>query len=195
MSVAVIYHSSYGHTRVIADSIARGLDYSNLEVRLINVDEIQSQEAFNACMVDLNSFDGIVFGCPTYMGGPSAQFKAFMDRTSSVWFRQGWKNKIAGGFTCSGNPSGDKLATLQALAIFAAQHSMLWVNQGHIAANEGNNSNPEVNRLGSFLGCMAQAGQVPADQEPGPADQLTAELYGRRIGEVVRTWRRGLIQH
>ena len=42
----------------------------------------------------------------------------------------GWKDKIAAGFTNSGSRSGDKLATLIQLALFAARHGMHWINLG-----------------------------------------------------------------
>ena len=42
----------------------------------------------------------------------------------------GWKDKIAAGFANSGSRSGDKLATLIQLALFAARHRMHWINLG-----------------------------------------------------------------
>ena len=68
----------------------------------------------------------MIFGCPTYMGGPSAQFKAFADASSDRWERQRWESKLCAGFTVGSNPSGDQLATLQYMTILAAQHGMLW---------------------------------------------------------------------
>ena len=34
----------------------------------------------------LNAADAIIFGSPTYMGGPSWQFKKFADTSSKPWF-------------------------------------------------------------------------------------------------------------
>jgi multimeric flavodoxin WrbA len=34
----------------------------------------------------LDAADAIVFGTPTYMGGPSWQFKRFADASSKAWF-------------------------------------------------------------------------------------------------------------
>lgn len=42
----------------------------------------------------------------------------------------GWKDKIAAGFTNSGLRSGDKLAPLIQVALFAAQHGTHWANLG-----------------------------------------------------------------
>ena len=48
-------------------------------VHLVAVDEIEQH------WDRLDAADAIVFGTPTYMAGPSAQFKAFMDSTSQRW--------------------------------------------------------------------------------------------------------------
>jgi NAD(P)H dehydrogenase (quinone) len=56
--------------------------------------------------------DGIIFGSPTYMGGPSWQFKKFADASSKPWFSQEWKDKVFAGFTNSASMNGDKLGTL-----------------------------------------------------------------------------------
>jgi len=76
----------------------------------------------------------------------------------------GWKDKIAAGFTNSGSRSGDKLATLIQLALFAAQHGMHWVNLGLPPANHSTaGSENDLNRLGFWLGAGAQSN---TDQGP-----------------------------
>ena len=87
------------------------------------------------CIRDRAKADAIIFGSPTYMGSASAPMKAFMDASSKVWFTQGWKDKLAAGFTVSSNQSGDKLATLQQFVTFALQHSMLWIGTGMMGGN------------------------------------------------------------
>lgn len=147
-----------------------------------------------ANMARLAEADAIVFGAPTYMGSASAAFKGFMDASSKVWAEGGWKDKLAAGFTNSASQSGDKLATLQQLSVFAAQHGMVWVSLG---LPPGNNSSrgslDDLNRLGSFLGAMAQsnADEGP-DRGPTSADLRTAEHLGRRVAEAATRWRRGL---
>jgi len=53
-----------------------------------------------------------------------------MDASAAPYFVKAWKDKLAAAFTVSGSPSGDKLNTLTSLAIFAAQHGMLWIGTG-----------------------------------------------------------------
>src|SRR5262245_25837338 len=119
--VAVVFHSDRGHTRVLAEAVVRGAaSVTGVEATLVAVEAV----AWN----DLADADAIVFGCPTYMGSASAAFKAFMDASSArAWATQAWRDKIAAGFTSSSARSGDKLNTLVQLAVFAAQHGMIWV--------------------------------------------------------------------
>jgi multimeric flavodoxin WrbA len=178
--VSVVYHSGFGHTKVIAEAVTRGArQVEGTEVNLVPVEQVEQQWAA------LEASDAIIFGTPTYMGSVSAPFKAFMDASAKTWFEQKWKDKLAAGFTNSGGLSGDKLNTLQTLAVFAAQHGMLWVGQAETVVPDG------VNRLSSYLGVMTQAGNVAPEQEPGSADQATGEAFGRRVAQAAARWQRG----
>jgi NAD(P)H dehydrogenase (quinone) len=127
------------------------------------------------------------------MGGPSAPFKAFMDATSERWSRQVWKDKLAAGFTNSAGANGDKLNTLESLALFAMQHGMVWVGLGLLPGNISADGSPEdLNRLAGFLGAMAQSNtDAGPDAAPGPSDQRTAAHLGRRVAEAAVRWRAG----
>lgn len=186
-SVAVVYHSGYGHTQRQAEAVARGAaSLPGTTATLVPVAEAEARVA------ELAAADALVFGAPTYMGSASAAFKTFMDWSSKLWGSGAWRDKLAAGFTNSASQSGDKLATLQQLAVFAAQHGMVWVPLG---LPPGNNSSAgsvaDLNRLGSFLGAMAQsnADEGP-DKGPAEADLRTAEHLGRRVAEAARRWRR-----
>lgn len=178
--VAVVYHSGYGHTKVQAEAVARGAaDVNGVEAVLIPVEEAAARTD------ELNAASAIIFGAPTYMGSVSGQFKSFMDGTSRIWTAQGWKNKLAAGFTNSASQSGDKLNSLVQLAIFAAQHGMVWVSLGLLPGNNTSKGSPEdLNRLGSYLGAMAQSnGDEGPEKGPTRSDLATAEHLGRRVAE------------
>ena len=181
--VSIVYHSGYGHTAEQAKAVARGAQkVEGVTVNLLTVDEAQQQWEV------LKASDAIIFGSPTYMGSASGQFKAFMDASSKAWYTRDWKDKVAAGFTTSASQSGDKLSTLIQLAVFAAQHGMIWVGQDLLPGN--NNSQGTVNdlnRLGSFLGAMAQANsdQGP-DLAPIQSDLLTAEHLGERVATITQ---------
>ena len=186
--IAIVYHSGYGHTKVQAEAVHRGAsDVAGADARLIAVEEHAKHWDF------IDAADAIVFGAPTYMAGPSAPFKAFLDATSGRWAEQRWKNKLAAGFTNSAGYNGDKLATLQSFALFAMQHGMVWVGLGLLPGNTTSKGSPEdLNRLASFLGAMAQSNaDAPPDLAPPASDRATAAHLGRRVAEAARRWRHG----
>ena len=174
MSIVVVYHSASGRTEALAKAVARGAGGATMSVGAID-------------HAVLAAADAIVLGCPTYMGSASAAFKQFMDGTAAVWALQGWRDKLAAGFTHSAAPSGDKLGTLVQLAVFAAQHGMVWIGLGLPPSYASVDPIDDTNRLGSHLGLMAQT-------RPGAAlhdgDLRTAEGFGRRIAAAVARWRR-----
>lgn len=111
--------------------------------------------------------DAIIFGSPTYMSSASTQFKASMDASSKVQYTRDWKDKIAAGFTTSASKSGDKLNMLVQLAVFAAQHGMIWVGQDLMpGTNSTTESVNNLNKHGGFLGAVLQAN---SDQGPDVA--------------------------
>jgi len=177
----VVYHSGYGHTQRMAEAVCQGADgVDGVAARLMAVDAIQ-----DADWEALAAADGLIFGTPTYMGSASAPFKAFMDASSKVWFTQGWKDKIAAGFTNSASQSGDKLNTLVQLMIFAAQHGMVWVGLGMLPGNNSSDGSvDDLNRLGSFAGAMAQSNADQGAEGMLESDLKTAAALGERVART-----------
>lgn len=190
-TVAVVYHSGFGHTEVLARSVAQGVADGGAEAVLLKV-ESPTQD-FEPFLAAIGEAEAVVFGAPTYMGDVSATFKAFIDATAKPWFAGAWKDKLASGFTNSHSYSGDKLHALNSLAILAAQHGMNWVSlgvpaPGVTAAERG----PEtLNRVGAFLGTAAQSDNVSPELSPGAGDRETARLQGVRVAEAALRWTRG----
>ena len=179
--IAVIYHSGYGHTEYFAKHVVDGANtISGVTVDLMNTEEATKK------MESLIDYDGFIFGSPTYMGNVSGPFKSFIDATGGLWQKQALKNKYASGFTVSGSPSGDKQTSLITMVVFATQHSMLWVgNDTFPETYTGIKPEEAANRLGSFLGAMAQAGQVAPELAFVPGDLKTAKLFGARMAKVL----------
>ncbi|WP_432014281.1 flavodoxin family protein [Streptomyces cucumeris] len=181
--IAVVYHSGFGHTAQQAEAVARGAG------TIAHVDPIPLPDLLDEHWASLDSADAIIFGTPTYMGGSSAAFRTFVEATSSVW-ADGlrWKNKIAAGFTNSGCMSGDKLHTLTDIALFAAQHGMIWVGLAEYGGwNTSTGTSEDLNRLGSWLGAMAQSNNdEPPECMATSSDLRTAEALGIRVAETAR---------
>ncbi|MBB4010426.1 flavodoxin family protein [Allorhizobium taibaishanense] len=177
--VVVVYHSGYGHTHRMAQAVAEGARGALLA---IDAEGNLSEEAWAA----LDAADAIIFGAPTYMGGPSWQFKKFADASSKPWFSAKWQDKVFGGFTNSASLNGDKLNTLQYFALLAGQHGGLWVSLAIKPSNTKSSMRDDVNRMGSYIGPMAQSDADAAPEEMSVGDLETARLYGVRVADMAR---------
>ena len=77
-NVVVVYHSGYGHTRVMAQAVAQGVErHLGSTCQLIAVEEVEDH------WDRLHHADAIIFGAPTYMGSASAPFKGFMEASAA----------------------------------------------------------------------------------------------------------------
>ncbi|MEJ2273745.1 MAG: flavodoxin family protein [Woeseiaceae bacterium] len=189
VSACVVYHSGYGHTAKQAEAVLSGMKkVADVDARLISVEDLEDEDS--SAWEVLDGADALVFGCPTYMGSPSSGMKTFMEATSGRWMEQKWADKLAAGFTNSGSQNGDKQNTLVDIASFAAQHGMVWVNLNLLPGNNSSKGSVEdLNRLGSYLGAMAQSNvDEGPDVAPPEADLETAAKLGERVAKCARRW-------
>ena len=176
--VVVVYHSGYGHTQRMAQSVAQGAD---AELLAIDADGNLPEGGWET----LDAADAIIFGSPTYMGSVSWQFKKVADASSKPWFAQKWKDKVAAGFTNSAGMNGDKLQTLNTLFTLAMQHGMIWVSQGLMPSNTKGAQRNDVNYLVSYSGAIAQSPSDAGAADMLPGDLETARLFGERVASVA----------
>lgn len=189
-SVSIIYFSAQGHTHQLAEAVAEGAKSvagTTVEMhRIVGSEIIEGRWKNPAVLAKLSSADAIIFGTPTYMGGYSAQLKAFIDAASEVWMKLGWKDKLAAAFTHSQGLSGDKLNTLASLWVNAMQHGMVWVGLGELVEGTA----PEkVNRIGSYGGAMAQTDW--GQEKINDGDRKTGVILGKRVAETAARWVKG----
>jgi NAD(P)H dehydrogenase (quinone) len=180
--VAVVFHSGYGHTQRMAQSVADGAG-----AELVTVDA--EGHLSDAQWAMLNAADAIIMGSPTYMGSVSWQFKKFADASSKQWFSQAWKDKVFAGFTNSATMNGDKLSTLHYLFTLAMQHGGIWVGTAMMPSNSKAAQRNDINYVGSFSGAMAQSPSDASAAEMPQGDLDTARLFGKRVAEVVAKFR------
>lgn len=183
MLISIVYDSGHGHTARLARAVAKGCcEIDDVRTALIAVADDP------IAWGKLEASDAIIFGSPTYNGSLSAKLKQFFeDSTTPVWRELKWRDKIAAGFTNSGSQSGDKLNTLIAMALFAAQHAMIWVGLDLLPGNSSSKgSTADLNRLGSWLGAMAQSNADEGPEATPPESDLkTAAHLGRRVAEIT----------
>lgn len=181
----VVSHSGFGHTQKLAEQIVVGVGaIAGVKVEHLIID--QEGDLPESGWDLLEQADGIIFGCPTVMGGPSWQFKKFADATLKIRQTELWRDKLGAGFTNSRSINGDKFLTISYLMTMAMQHAMLWVGTGLKAANTQAAERNDINYLGAFSGLLSQA---PADSSPEDGlpegDLRTARHFGRRYGKAL----------
>lgn len=173
-SIAIVYHSPYGHTAKVASFIAQGAQQAGVQVHSMNIEQIDWDI--------LDRSDAIVFGCPTYMGNLTSGLKLFMEQSSKRWLARAWQGKVAAGFTNGGGLSGDKLAVLQQINLFAMQHGMLWAGLPMMPTGR---SGQDLNRMSSFLGLMTQSDNAAGRNYPAARRFEYSAVVWRILGFIA----------
>jgi multimeric flavodoxin WrbA len=176
--IVIVFHSGYGHTKKIAEAVAEG---SGGALLAIDAEGNLPEGGWEL----LAGADTIVMGSPTYMGGPSWQFKKFADTSSKAWFTMAWKNKIAAGFTNSATLNGDKFSSLMYMFTLSQQHGMVWVGMGMQGPNAKHHTRDDLNNLGGYSGLITTTPSDASPDEMVPGDLATARAFGQRIADVT----------
>lgn len=183
--IAIVYFSGYGHTKKQAEAVHHGaasVNGATVSVFEVNKDGGLADGSWEA----LAAQDAIIYGSPTYMGGPAWQFKKFADDSSKSWFTAAWKDKIAAGFTNSASVNGDKFSTIMYFFTLSQQHGQIWVGTGLFPANKKENGPNDVNWTAGFAGALAVSpSDASPDEAPRAGDLETAKLLGKRVAEYV----------
>ncbi|MGI3164804.1 NAD(P)H:quinone oxidoreductase [Pseudooceanicola sp. 200-1SW] len=135
--VLVLYYSSYGHVRALAQAEAEGArSVAGTQVDLRRVpetlpEEIRRKAGFAAddtalaSPADLEAYDGILLGTPTLFGMMAGQMKSFLDQAGGLWARNALVGKVAGVFASTGSQHGGHEATLLSSQIPLQHFGML----------------------------------------------------------------------
>jgi len=178
-NIVIVFHSGYGHTRKVAEAVAAG---SRGTLLAIDAEGNLPEGGWER----LAAADAVVFGSPTYMGGPSWQFKKFADASSKAWFHKQWRNKIAAGFTNSATLNGDKFSTINYFFTLSQQHGMFWVGMGMHAPNAKASTRDDINNVGGYAGLMTATPSDASADEMVPGDLSTARAFGERLVEALQ---------
>lgn len=184
-TIAIVYFSGYGHTAKLAEAVHHGAaSHTGAHATLYRIDANGDlpPEAWEG----ISAANAMIYGSPTYMGGPAWQFKKFADASSKPWFTMAWKDKIAAGFTNSASVNGDKFSTIEYMWTLSQQHGQLWVGTGLPPANTKAHGPADVNWTAGFAGVLAIS-PVDASPEEAPraGDLETARLLGKRVAQLT----------
>jgi multimeric flavodoxin WrbA len=178
LKTVVVYHSGYGHTHKVAEAVAAG---AGAQLLAIDAEGNLPEAGWEL----LAAADAILFGTPTYMGGPSWQFKKFADASSKAWYTRAWQDKVFGGFTNSASLNGDKQVTLISLQTLASQHGGIWVSLGLLPSNSKAATRNDINNLGGSVGLLVQTPSDASVDEIPQGDLDTAKAYGQRVAAIA----------
>lgn len=185
-TIAIVYHSGYGHTAVVAEAVAEGVTRAGGKANLVKLES--AGQDFTAALDAVSAADGVIFGSPTYMGDVSVPLRAFFEASSKIWMGAGWKDKLAAGFTNGLTFGGNKDHTLTSIWVLAMQHGMLWTGPGVPLGNMAGNSTAgadAANRIGSALGVTTQSDNAAPDVTPPAGDKEFARLLGERVAKLA----------
>lgn len=146
--VLVLYYSSYGHVRTLAEAEAEGarsVPGTHVDVRRVPEtvpEEVRASAGFVAddapvaTPADLEHYDAIILGTPTLFGMMAGQMKSFLDQAGGLWTRNALVGKVAAVFTSTGSQHGGHEATLLSTQIPLQHFGMLIVGMPYTFADQ-----------------------------------------------------------
>ncbi|GEM09866.1 GDP/GTP exchange factor Sec2p [Rhodotorula toruloides] len=145
--IAVIFYSTYGHVRTLAEAIAAEAKTTGVEVDLLQFPEILTEEIRGKMHAaprgdypdvkpdDLTHYDGFLMGFPTRYGRAPAAVSAFFDATGGLWAKGALIGKFASVFTSTASQHGGQETTALTTVPFFAHHGITFVSPGYAAAD------------------------------------------------------------
>jgi NADH oxidase (H2O-forming) len=113
----VIFESTFGNTRSVAEKIAEGLkSKSSLEVEVTHIKKVDTRK--------LSKYDAILIGCPTHMGQPTRDTRNLVNKFSELDI----SGKTVAFFNCWGTPAceGKQVKMLEEISLTKAPEIKLF---------------------------------------------------------------------
>ena len=151
--ILVVFYTKGGNVRKMAEVVAAGVRAEGVTCDLAEVADVSADQ--------LEGYDGIILGSPTYYGHPASEIKALIDESVKLHGRLA--GKVGGAFSSCGVLGGGAETTVRAMLDALLIHGM--VVQG--------------TAKGAHYGPVA----VGAPDEAATKD---CRELGRRVGELVR---------
>ncbi len=122
--VLILYYSSYGHVRDLAQAEAEGarsVPGTIVDIRRVPETvpaDIRKSSGFveddtpEAAPSDMADYDAVIFGTPTRFGMMASQMKQFLDMAGGLWARNALVGKVGAVFASTGSQHGGHEATM-----------------------------------------------------------------------------------
>ena len=102
MQVLVLYYSKSGHTKGLAEEVAKGVESAGVKAALKHTDDVTKEDFLDSA--------GIIAGSPVYFGVMAWQLKKVFDEF--VGTRKKMENKVGAAFATGGHQTGGKETTI-----------------------------------------------------------------------------------
>lgn len=192
MELLVLYYSSGGSVRRMAELVAEGIErVEGASARLRTVPRVAPVTARAEPAVpdagapyaelrDLEECAGLALGCPTRYGSMPAAMKHFLDGTSALWHKGTLAGRPACVFTSTASPHGGQETTLVSLMLPLLHHGMLVLGLPYTHAELNTTRGGGTPYGPSHLAGVADDRAIDADE------RLLCVAQGRRLAELAR---------
>ena len=190
IDVLVLYYSSGGNTRALANLIARGIEsVDGVKARIRTVPPVSPICEATAPSIpdsgypyvtldDLEQCSGLALGSPVRFGNMSSHLKYFLDSTSHEWLHGTLSGKPACVFTSGGSMHGGQESTLLSMMIPLLHHGMIIVGLPYT-----DNQLMTTTTGGSPYGVTHHAG-INDDIEISADEKHLAITQGKRLAQI-----------
>jgi len=191
--ILVLYYSSYGHVRTLAQAEAEGarsVPGAQVDIRRVpeTVPEAVRQSAGYAAddtpvasPADMADYDAIIFGTPTRFGMMAAQMKQFFDLAGGLWAQNALVGKVGAVFASTGSQHGGHEATLLTTQVPLQHFGMTVVGLPYSFAGQ-------TSRDGIIGGAPYGAGTIAGADgalAPTETDLAGARFQGAHVARIA----------
>jgi NAD(P)H dehydrogenase (quinone) len=139
------------------------------------------QEAPIAEPLELENYDGVIFGISTRYGGMAAQLKNYLDQTGPLWARGALVNKVATVMSSTATQHGGAELAILSTQASLQHHGFIIVPLSY--AYQGQSGN-DVVRGGSPYG-MTTTSDSDGSRQPSAQELEGAKFQGKRMAEIT----------
>ena len=193
--ILVLYHSTYGHTEIMAEAVAEGarqVEGASVDVR--RVPELVPEELARASgykldqaapiatIDELAGYDAIIVGAGTRYGTAASQMRNFLDQTGPLWAKGALVGKVGAAFTSTATQHGGQETTLIGLIQTLLHHGMVvaglpYAWQGQMRLDEVTGGSP----YGASTITGGDGSRMPSENELDGA-----RWQGRYVAETAK---------
>ncbi|KAJ5934455.1 NADH-quinone oxidoreductase [Penicillium verhagenii] len=193
--IAIVFYSMYGHVKQVAEAEKRGIEAAGGTADIFQIAETLPEAVLSKMYApakssypiaepeDLLEYDGILFGIPTRFGNFPAQWRAFWDKSGSIWASGGYWGKYAGLFISTSGQGGGQESTAIASMSTLAHHGLIYVPLGYKHTFSQLTNLDEVHG-GSPWGAGTFSGG-DGSRQPSKLELEIAEAQGKIFYETV----------